>query len=97
MVNTKIRLIIYFAAKDGEALHSQQKQDWELTVAHIMNSLLPKSDLKKVGKTSRPFRYDLNQIPSDCTVEVKNRFKGLGLIECLKNYGWRFVTLYRKQ
>ena len=45
MVNTKIRLIIFFAAKDGEALYSQQKQDWELTVAHIMNSLLPNSDL----------------------------------------------------
>ena len=44
MVNTKIRLIIYFAAKDGEALYSQQKQDWELTVAQIMNSLLPNSD-----------------------------------------------------
>ena len=58
MVNTKIRLIIFFAAKDGEALYSQQKQDWELTVAQIMNSLLPNSDLKKVGKTPRPFRYD---------------------------------------
>ena len=45
MVNTKIRLIIFFAAKDGEALFSQQKQDWELTVAQIMNSLLPNSDL----------------------------------------------------
>ena len=45
MVNTEIRLIIFFAAKDGEALYSQQKQDWELTVAHIMNSLLPNSDL----------------------------------------------------
>ena len=44
MVDTKIRLIIFFAAKDGEALYSQQKQDWELTVAHIMNSLLPNSD-----------------------------------------------------
>ena len=53
--------------------------------------------LKKVGKTSRPFRYDLNQIPYDYTVEVTSRFKGLDLIECLKNYGWRFVTLYRKQ
>ena len=53
--------------------------------------------LKKVGKTTRPFRYDLNQIPYDYTVEVRNRFKGLGLIECLKNYGWRFVTLYRRQ
>ena len=45
MVNTELRLIIFFAAKDGEALYSQQKQDWELTVAQIMNSLLPNSDL----------------------------------------------------
>ena len=51
--------------------------------------------LKKVGKTTRPFRYDLNQIPYDYTVEVRNRFKGLDLIECLMNYGWRFVILYR--
>ena len=43
--------------------------------------------LKKVGKTTRPFRYNLNQIPYDYTVEVTNRFKGLDLIECLKNYG----------
>ena len=50
-----------------------------------------------VGKTTRLFRYDLNQIPSDYTVEVRNRFKGLNLIECLMNYGWRFVTLYRRQ
>ena len=53
--------------------------------------------LKKVGKTTRPFRYDLNQIPYDYTVEVTIRIKGLDLIECLKNYGWRFVTLYRRQ
>ena len=53
--------------------------------------------LKKVGKTTRPFRCDLNQIPYDYTVEVKNRFKGLVLIECLKNFGLRFVTLYRRQ
>jgi len=45
MVNTEIRLIIFFAAKDVEALYSQHKQDWELTVAQIMNSLLPNSDL----------------------------------------------------
>ena len=63
MVNTEIRLIIFFAAKDGEALYSQQKQDWELTVAQIMNALLPNSDLN-LGKTTRPFRYDLNQIPT---------------------------------
>ena len=90
MVNTKIRLIIVFAAKDGETLYCQQKQDWELTVAQIMNSLLPNSDLNsEVGKTTRPFRYDLNQIPYDYTVEVTNRFKGLDLIECLMNYGQR--------
>ena len=53
--------------------------------------------LKKVGKTTRPFRYNLNQIPYDYTVEVINRFKGLELIVCLKNYGWRFMTLYRRQ
>ena len=51
--------------------------------------------LKKVGKATSPFRYDLNQIPYDYTVEVTNRFKGLDLIECLKNYVWRFMTLYR--
>ena len=45
MINTEIRLIIFFAAKDGEALYSEQKQDWELTMAQIMNSLLPNSDL----------------------------------------------------
>ena len=75
MVNTKIRLIIFFAAKDGEALYSQQKQDWgddcgsdhELPIAKF------RLRLKKVGKTTRPFRYDLNQIPYDYTVEVRNR------------------------
>ena len=69
----------------------------ELTVAQIMNFLLPNLDLKKVGKITRPFRYDLNQIPYDYTVEVTNRFKGLDLIECLKNYGRRFVMLYKRQ
>ena len=53
--------------------------------------------LKKVGKSTRPFRYDLNQIPYNYTVEVRKRFKGLDLIECLKSCGWRFVTLYRRQ
>ena len=82
MVNTQIRLIIFFAAKDGEALYSKQKQDWELTVAQVMNYLFRNSlKLKKVGKTTRPFRYDLNQIPYDYTLEVTNRFKGLDLID----------------
>ena len=80
MVNTEIRLIIFFAAKDGEALHSQQKQDLELTGSD-QELLIAKFrlKLKKVGKTTRPFRYDLNQIPYDYTVQVTNRFKGLDL------------------
>ena len=53
--------------------------------------------LKKVGNTTRPFRYDLNQSPYNDTVELKNRFKGLDLIQCMMNYGQRFITLYRKQ
>ena len=53
--------------------------------------------LKKVGKTTRPFRYDLNQLPYDYALKVRNRFKGLDLIECLKNYRWNFVTLYRRK
>ena len=53
--------------------------------------------LKKVGKTTRPFRYDQNQILYDYTVKVRNRFKGLDLKECLMNYGSLFVTLYRRQ
>ena len=53
--------------------------------------------LKKVGKTTRSHRYDLNKITYEYTMEVTERFKGLDMIECLKNYGWRFVTLYRRQ
>ena len=71
-------MFIFFAANNGETLYIQ---DPELTVAEIMNSLLQNSEeelkdkLKKVGETIRPFRYDLNQIPYDYTVEVTNRFK----------------------
>ena len=93
MVNTEIRLIIFFAAKDGEAIYSKQKQDRELTVAQIMNSSIAKFrlKLKKVGKTTRPFRYDLNQIPYDYTVEVRNRFKGLDLIDRVPDELWTEV------
>ena len=99
MVNTKIRFNVFFAAKDGAALYSQQKQDRELTVAQNMNLYCKiHIKLKKVGKTTRPLRYDLNQIPYNYTVEMKYRYKGLDLItDCLKNYGHRFMTLYRKQ
>ena len=99
MVNTKITLIIFFAAKDGEALYSQQKQDWELNCGSDHELLIAKFRLKmnKVGKTTRPFRYDLSQIPYDYTLEVRNKFKDLDLIQCQMNYGWRFMTLYRRQ
>ena len=94
MVNTKIRLIIFFAAKDGEALYSQQKQDCGSDHEHLIAKFRLK--LKKVGKTTRPFKYALNQIPYDYTVEVRNRYKCLDLIECLINYGLKLVTLYRR-
>ena len=80
MVNTEIRLIILFATRNEKSIYSQEKQDQEMTVAQIMNSLLPNSDWKKMGKTTRPFRYDLNQIPYDYTVDMRSRFKGLDLI-----------------
>ena len=86
--------------QNNATLYSQQKKkrlgadcgsDQEFLIAKF------KLKLKKVGKTTRPFRYDLNQIPYDHTVELRNRVKELDLIESLKNYGWRFLTLYRKQ
>ena len=99
MINTEVRLIIFFAAKDRKSSIQSAKtrpgancgSDHELLIAKF------RLKLKKVGKTTRLFRYELNQIPYDYTVEVRNRFKGLDLIECLKNYGQRFVTLYRRQ
>ena len=93
MVNTKIRLIIFFAAKDGEALYSQQKQDQKLTSGsdHELLTAKFRLKLKKAGKTTRPFRYDLNQIPYDYTVEVRNRFKGLDLIDRVPDELWNEV------
>ena len=93
MVNTEIRLIIFFAAKDGEALHSQQKtklgvdcgSDHELLIAKF------RLKLKKVWKTTRPFRYNLNKIPNDYTVEVRNRFKGLHLTDRVPHKLWTEV------
>ena len=72
-------------------LGSDCDSDHELLIAKF------RLKLKKVGKTTRPFRYDLNQIPNNYTVEVTNRSKGLDRIECQMNYGWRFMTLYRIQ
>jgi len=131
MVNTKIRLIIFLAAEDGEGLYGQWKKDSELTVDQIMNSLLHNSHLNgegngnplqyscpenptdrgtwwaivhgitksqtrlssytHTGKTTRPFRYDLNQILYDYTVDVTNRFKGLDLIDRVPEELWTEV------
>ena len=79
MVNTEIRLIIFFAAKDEEALYSQQKKRSGADCGSGHELLITKFrlKLKKVGETTRPFRYELNQIPHDYTTEVRNRFKGL--------------------
>ena len=92
MINTKIRLIIFFAAKDGEALQSTKTRlgadcssDHELLIAKF------RLKLNKVGKTTRPFRYDLIQIPYDYTVEVRNRFNGLDLLDRLPDELWTEV------
>ena len=87
MVNTKIN--IFFAAKDGEALYSQQKQDQELTHELLLAKFRLK--LKKVGKTTRPFRYDLNQMPYSYIPEVTNRFKGIDLIDRVSEKLWTEV------
>ena len=91
-VNNAIRLMVLYAVKDGKALHSQQKRDWEMTVAQI-RFLTDKFrlKLKKVEKTTKPFRYDLNQIPYDYTGEVRNRFKGLDLIDRVPDELWMGV------
>ena len=99
MANTEIKLIIFFAAKDGEeVLYNQQKQDpAHCGSDHELLTVKFRLKLKKVGKTTRPFRYDLNQIPYDYTVEVTNRFKELDLIECQRTMdgGSLYMTLYR--
>ena len=93
MVNTEIRLIIFFAAEDGEALYSQQKTRPGADCGSDHGLLIAKFrlKLKKVGKTPRPFRYDLNQIPYDYTVEVTNRFKRLDLVEKAPEELWTEV------
>ena len=98
MINTEIRLIIFFAVKDGNSIQSAKTRpgvdcgsNHELLIAKF------RLKSKKIGKATRPFRYDLNQIPYDYTVEVINRFKRLDLIECLMNYGQKLMKLYRRQ
>ena len=89
MVNIEIRLIIFLIAKDGEALYSQQKQDRaDCGSDHQLLIAKFRLKLKKVGKTARPFRYDLNKIPYDYTVEVMNKFKVLGLVDRMPEELW---------
>ena len=94
MVNTNIKFIIFFATEDGEFLYRQQKQDLDLSDCGSDHELLIakfRLKLKKVGKTTRTFRYDLNQIPYDYTVEVMNRFKGLDLVDRVPEELWTEV------
>ena len=92
MVNTEIRLIIFFAARWRRSIQSAKTRlgadcgsDHELLIAKF------RLKLKKVGKTTRPFKYDLNQILYDYTVEVRNRFKGLDLIDRMPDELWNEV------
>ena len=82
-----------------EMLYIVSKTRWRDDCGSNHELLIAKFRLKlnKVEKTTRPFMYDLNRIPYDYTVKVRNRFKGLDLIDCLMNYGQRFITLYRRQ
>ena len=92
MVNTQIRLIIFFAAKDGEALHSQQNKtgSW-LWLRSWAPYCQIQTSIEENRKTIRPFRYDLNPIPNNYTVEVRNRFKGLDLIDRVPDELWTEV------
>ena len=95
MINAEIRPIIFFEPKMEKSTKTRLGADCGSDHQLLTEKFSLK--LKKVGKTTCPFSSDLNQIPYDYTVEVRNRFKGLGLIECLMNYGLRFMTLYKRQ
>ena len=98
MVNTEIRLIVLCSQRWRSSIQSAKtKPGVDCGLEHEVLIAKFRLKLKKVGKTTEPFRYDLNQIPYDHSVEVRNRFKGSDLIECLMNYGWVFMTLYRRE
>ena len=98
IVSNKMKLIAFYAAED-EKLYTVSKNSTRSCL--WLRSSTPyakfKVKLKKVEKTIRLLSYDLNQIPYDYAVDSMNRFKGLDLVNCLKKYGWRFITLYRRQ
>ena len=89
-------MIVLFAAKDGEAL-ARTRLGGDCGSVHKLFIAKFRLKLKKVRKTTKPFWYDPNQMPDNYTVEVTDRFKGLDSIDCLKNYGQRSVTSYRRQ
>ena len=93
MANTEIRLIIFFVAKaKRSSLQSAKTRPGaDCGLDHEFLTAKFRLKLKKVGKTTRPFRYDLNQIPYDYTVEVRNRFKGLDLIDRVPDELWTEV------
>ena len=97
MVNTEIRLYIFQQRWKSSKQSVETRLGADCGSDHKLLIAKFKLKLKKVGKTIRSFRHNLNQILYHYVMEVTNRFKGLDLIECLKNYGWKFVTLYRKQ
>ena len=91
-------MTIFFAARGRSSIQSAKTRpgadcgsDHELLIVKF------RLKLKEVGKTTGPFRYDLNSSPYNYTVEVRNKLKELDLIECLMNYGWRFMRLYTRQ
>ena len=99
MANTEVRLIICFGSQRWRSSIQSAKTRPGADCGSNHELLITKFrlKLKNIGNTTRPSWYKLNQIPYDYTVEVRNRFKGLDLIECLMNYAWRFMTLYRRQ
>ena len=99
MVNTEIRLIDYILCSQrwrSSIQLAKTRPGADYGLDHELLTAKFRYQLNKLGKNTRPFRCDLNQLSYYYTVEVTNRFKGLDLIECLKNYGQKFITLYRK-
>ena len=94
MVNTEIRLICILCSQRWRSSKQLAKTRPGADCGSVHELLIAKFSLKlkKIGKTTKPLRHDIKQIPYDYTVEVTNRFKGLDLKECLKNYGQKFVT-----
>ena len=95
MINTEIRLVFCSQKWRSSIQSAKTRPGGHCGSGHELLIAKLRIKLKKVGKTIRSSRYDLNQILYDYTVEVRNRFKGLDLIESLMNYGQGFVTLYR--